>query len=119
MEGFGRLFYPSGKLAYEGEWKEDRFSGLGTVYNNTPLMCNVDDFDFHDLNLMGERWVKYEGSFKNDLKHGQGILHISDGLTQIHSLFVNDQAQGQAVISQNLSNQQGELLVLYHSNRLL
>jgi antitoxin component YwqK of YwqJK toxin-antitoxin module len=33
MEGQGCLYYPSGKLAYEGEWKSDKLDGHGTLYN--------------------------------------------------------------------------------------
>jgi hypothetical protein len=36
MHGFGCLFYPNGKLAYEGMWIKDKFSGRGTVYNENP-----------------------------------------------------------------------------------
>lgn len=33
MEGYGKLYYQSGKLAYEGEWKADQFTGKGILYN--------------------------------------------------------------------------------------
>jgi hypothetical protein len=33
MEGRGALYYQSGKIAYEGEWKEDKLQGFGTLYN--------------------------------------------------------------------------------------
>jgi hypothetical protein len=40
MEGFGRLFYQSGrkylilgKIAYEGEWIQDQFTGNGRLFN--------------------------------------------------------------------------------------
>lgn len=36
MQGKGKLFYQSGKLAYEGEWYSDQFSGKGTLYNEYP-----------------------------------------------------------------------------------
>jgi hypothetical protein len=36
MEGFGKLYYQSGKLAYEGEWKGDQFMGKGILYNELP-----------------------------------------------------------------------------------
>ena len=37
MNGYGTLFYPNGKIAYEGEWKVDNFHGKGKVYNDEPL----------------------------------------------------------------------------------
>ena len=36
MSGFGRLFYQSDRLAYEGNWLNDQFSGKGTLYNEFP-----------------------------------------------------------------------------------
>jgi hypothetical protein len=33
MEGKGVLYYSSGKIAYEGEWKQDRLHGYGVLYN--------------------------------------------------------------------------------------
>ena len=49
MNGFGKLYYPSGKLAYEGEWKHNSFNGRGKVYNEDPQYFdghfNFEDFD--------------------------------------------------------------------------
>jgi hypothetical protein len=33
MNGFGKLYYQSDKLAYEGEWLNDQFHGRGKLYN--------------------------------------------------------------------------------------
>jgi hypothetical protein len=33
MNGFGKLYYQSDKLAYEGEWLNDQFHGKGKLYN--------------------------------------------------------------------------------------
>ena len=33
MHGYGILYYSNGKIAYEGEWNEDEFHGIGKVYN--------------------------------------------------------------------------------------
>lgn len=34
MNGFGKLYYNSKDLAYEGQWYKDDFHGIGKVYNN-------------------------------------------------------------------------------------
>lgn len=34
MNGYGKLYYQSGKLAYEGNWTDDQFSGKGILYND-------------------------------------------------------------------------------------
>lgn len=36
MEGFGKLYYQSGKIAYEGQWRNDQFYGNGILYNEYP-----------------------------------------------------------------------------------
>lgn len=36
MDGQGKLFYQSGKLAYDGNWRSDQFSGKGVLYNEIP-----------------------------------------------------------------------------------
>jgi len=36
MHGQGTLFYSSEKIAYEGEWFEDKFNGKATLYNDNP-----------------------------------------------------------------------------------
>lgn len=33
MCGKGKLFYQSGKLAYDGNWDNDQFTGFGILYN--------------------------------------------------------------------------------------
>lgn len=33
MDGLGKLYYQSNKLAYQGQWKNDQFYGHGIIYN--------------------------------------------------------------------------------------
>jgi hypothetical protein len=35
MSGYGKLYYPDRNVAYEGEWLNAMFNGLGVQYNNT------------------------------------------------------------------------------------
>jgi len=35
MNGYGKLYYDSGELAYEGQWYKDEFHGRGIVYNDS------------------------------------------------------------------------------------
>lgn len=35
MNGYGKLFYDNGSLAYEGQWYRDEFHGRGKVYNDS------------------------------------------------------------------------------------
>lgn len=36
MSGKGKLYYQSGRLAYDGEWQKDQFHGYGQLYNELP-----------------------------------------------------------------------------------
>lgn len=33
MDGEGKMYYQTGKLAYEGHFDKDRFHGYGKIYN--------------------------------------------------------------------------------------
>ena len=37
IDGWGKLFYSSGRLAYDGHWKEGKFDGYGKIFNENPL----------------------------------------------------------------------------------
>jgi hypothetical protein len=36
MNGKGVLYYRDGEVAYEGDWKNDKFEGKGRFTNETP-----------------------------------------------------------------------------------
>ena len=36
MCGYGKLFYENGEIAYEGQWDDDEFNGMGKLYNDRP-----------------------------------------------------------------------------------
>lgn len=60
MQGKGKLYYMSGKLAYEGEWSQDQIHGQGKLYNENPK--NIDKFDYKDFSTLGNCWTTYEGN---------------------------------------------------------
>lgn len=66
MNGKGSLYYPSGRLAYSGQWKDDQFCGKGTVYNDCPKQL-IGSFNFISFDNLDEYWIKYEGDFLNDV----------------------------------------------------
>eukprot|EP01016_Furgasonia_blochmanni_P002144 TRINITY_DN10849_c0_g1_i2.p1 TRINITY_DN10849_c0_g1~~TRINITY_DN10849_c0_g1_i2.p1 ORF type:complete len:231 (+),score=56.12 TRINITY_DN10849_c0_g1_i2:28-693(+) len=78
MEGFGTLFYGNGMKAYEGDWREDKFHGRGIMYSDAPQPLN-QPYDFRDFDLLGDFWVRYEGDFMHDAKHGFGRIVLSNG----------------------------------------
>lgn len=78
MQGRGVLYYQSHKIAYEGEWKQDQLHGYGVLYNEHIAVLDTE-FDYQHLELIGDSWIKFEGYFENDMKHGQGTLFLSNG----------------------------------------
>ena len=76
MHGYGVLYYASGKPAYEGQWKGDKFNGRqidnnlrGVLYNEESEIL-FDSFDFTDFNQLHDYWLKYDGLFEEDSKNG-------------------------------------------------
>lgn len=75
MNGYGKLYYNTGHLAYEGDWESDEFHGQGKVYNDSPTMLD-ESFDYTNFNNLQEQWAYYEGQLRNDLKQGYGTIML-------------------------------------------
>lgn len=67
MDGWGRLYYEGGKLAYEGYWAQDQFNGLGKVYNDNPAAL-TEPFDYTNFDFLEDYWEYYEGMLMKDTK---------------------------------------------------
>ena len=67
MDGYAKLYYPNGQLAYQGYWKADSFHGRGKVFNDGVKMLK-NDFDYRDMGYLSEYWLWYDGNFSNDIK---------------------------------------------------
>jgi hypothetical protein len=78
MDGFGKLYYPTEKLAYEGYWLNNTFNGEGKIYNEVPAYLD-EMFDYKNFDNLLEHWEKYEGSFVEDYKEGLGTLYLVNG----------------------------------------
>ena len=93
MDGFGKLTYPDGNLAYEGEWKNNAFNGRGKVFNEDPMELSKP-FDYHNFDYLQDNWDKYEGEFVNDFKEGLGTLSLVNGERYVGE-FKQDMVHGQ------------------------
>jgi hypothetical protein len=58
MNGYGKLYYESGKLAYEGMWYMDEFHGRGKLYNEEPTPLS-DLFDYRTFENDEKHWSFY------------------------------------------------------------
>ncbi len=95
MSGYGKLHYHDGAVAYQGYWKKDEFSGQGTVYNDESGVSTIP-LDYTNFDTIGENWVKYEGHFTADKKHGKGVIYFSNG-EEFEGYFVKDKAEGEGI----------------------
>ena len=62
MCGRGKLFYQSGKVAYDGQLENDLFHGTGILYNEVPEPL-PHSFDYSNFEDIDENWISYEGNF--------------------------------------------------------
>ena len=67
MEGYGTLYYPNGKMAYNGQFLGNKFNGFGYVYNEYVAKSDKN-FDYTNFDLLDENWIQYVGQLKDDLK---------------------------------------------------
>ena len=83
MDGYGKLFWDEHKIRYEGYFREGRFHGRGTQYNGgSDKVGHADDDDSIDetfVRMQKDNWQKYEGTFKEDKRDGQGIVYFKNG----------------------------------------
>lgn len=78
IEGFGKLYYPSGRVAYEGEWKNNVCEGYGICSNDKPAMM-TEGYIEKVFNKGDKSWVSYEGEFSNNCWNGFGKVKLSNG----------------------------------------
>lgn len=61
MSGKGKLFYQSGKIAYDGQWSNDQFTGFGILYNEDPVPL-AEPYDYTNLDDIEDYWTRFEGN---------------------------------------------------------
>lgn len=58
------------------------------------------NFNYKNFSNYGESWVKYEGSFRNDCKHGIGKIYFTNG-DKFFGNFLEDKINGQGTFHKN------------------
>ena len=74
------------------------FHGNGLTYNNQPE--EDQNFTYEDFNTCDKSWVKYDGEFNEDQKHGVGTLYFLNG-TKFFGTFVHDKVEGKGSYYRN------------------
>lgn len=52
-----------------------------------------EEFPYHNWNFLENYWVKYEGDFQNDNKHGHGKIILTTG-EYVEAEFMEDMLNG-------------------------
>ena len=55
----GMLYYQGVKLAYQGNWSQDEFDGIGKVYDDN-IVALVGTFDSTNFDYLEDYWEYYE-----------------------------------------------------------
>ena len=78
MNGFAKLYYQTGDIAYEGYWLNDKLHGKGKVFNDNPKDLTAP-FNFKDFTGLDDHWLFYDGEFSMDAKQGLGTIKLTNG----------------------------------------
>ena len=93
--GFGKSYYPSGKLCYEGQWEYSLQVGEGTFYSEDGNKIHKNEYrdgawyglGIYYGNSRNDK-VLYNGHLRNGLPHGDGVIFEYNSETEaIESVF--------------------------------
>ncbi|MAI15326.1 MAG: hypothetical protein CMM15_15075 [Rhodospirillaceae bacterium] len=125
--GYGTLYFPSGAVEYEGQFKHGRFDGQGTLY------FNCGRFDMNVLKYCGQfkkgmmwgrgrkfltrrffddvdqqfyftdigHYLEYAGTFKESVPHGFGLEYDENHRLRYIGNFKKGQYNGSGVLFQD------------------
>ena len=94
LEGFGRKFFSSGEVEYEGNFKGNVFHGRGVLYNEKSEKDDGAKLNPKDLSNIEALWTKYEGEFLEGKKHGDGVLFFVNN-EKFEGTFADDKIEGE------------------------
>ena len=90
--GYGILRNQRNSEIYNGDWKMDKFHGIGAFTNSS---CEKFEgfFDYKNFGVLGKKWKKYEGDFLEGKKQGLGRLYLGND-ESFHGYFKDDMING-------------------------
>lgn len=94
--GFGFLKDQSTTVIYEGQWKNNKYHGVGRLLNTSSRLSNRL-FNYRNMDTIQDKWETYEGEFLNGLYHGKGVLTI-DGARRYEGEFKQGYFHGHGAI---------------------
>jgi hypothetical protein len=91
-KGKGTLLYPSGGICYDGQWNDNSWHGIGVLHNeNQRYLDGI--FDYSNFDGLEKCWMRYEGSFIEGRKEGEGVIYLTNGEKYV-GWFRNDVIEG-------------------------
>ena len=112
--GYGVLKNEDMQEIYNGDWKKNKFDGIGAL-NNVNQEKFEGSYNYKDFNELANRWNKYEGDFVANKKNGLGMLYLTNG-ESFHGYFKDNQIDGEGTFIRN----NGEIIIgKWKSNKLI
>ncbi|CAD8159395.1 unnamed protein product [Paramecium pentaurelia] len=95
--GKGILYFMNGKDQYNGDFKNDQYDGYGTLYNENQIVEDQINYSLlREVQIKGY-WKRYQGTFQNGLKCGQGTWYLTNN-SEFIGIFDKDLPNGEGVI---------------------
>lgn len=83
--GFGSSFYPNWNV-YKGNYLENDIDGVGTLWLTDKEQVFYGQFTKNRRNGWGVHWfadgTKYEGEWKDNLRHGYGLVYKDNQVSE-------------------------------------
>lgn len=108
VSGNVRIKAEAGYIAYEGNVKNGRVSGMGTLYKRDGSKIYSGEFEDNEYSgngkLYGDNGIIYEGEFKHNLYQGTGSEYSDWGTIKYQGMFDNGKRNGKGILFDDNSN---------------
>lgn len=95
MHGFGKLYFASKELRYEGEFQNGLFHGSGVEYSDIQMREREEEIDEEYVKIFRGNWIRYEGHYEKDKRSGAGKIFFRKG--NWRGNFKNGQPNGEGI----------------------
>ena len=99
-EGRGDLYNPEGRLVYRGNWKGDKYNGIGTYFYEDGKKYIGQflngKFNGEGIKYYADGSLQYDGEWSDGVYNGKGTYYYEDGKKYI-GLFLKGRFNGRGV----------------------
>ena len=98
-DGYGKEFYPQGKMKYEGSYKNDKFNGEGKFWTEEGILKYKGTFVDNQKTGYGSLYyplghLQYKGQVTNGVYNGNGTYYFKSGLPMYMGQFIDGRREG-------------------------